>query len=184
MFISQLALFKWNASPLLRPRFSISAVIPEAGQAKVCFYNRRFHLKKKINSFILKQGRSQNLYHTQYLDLFNLKRAVANYHSVYPDRKYLTCFSCGPSVFSLFCLTTPSFSCPRTPFAGGCKTPFVIWHFHTEVAEPHNEPAPAASLGPADPTATPSVTPVPRTPPSLLKWCHNFLGTIEKTLIF
>lgn len=102
------------------------------GKQKSVFIIEVF-IKKKINSFILRQERSQNLCHTHYLDLCNLKRTAANYHSVYPDRKYLTCFSCGPSVFSLFCLTTPSLSCPHALFAGGCKTPFVIWHFYTKV---------------------------------------------------
>lgn len=37
MLISHPALLKWNASPLLCPRFSISAVITEAGQAKSVF---------------------------------------------------------------------------------------------------------------------------------------------------
>lgn len=78
-----------------------------------------------------------------------------------------------------------------TLFAGGCKAPFVIWHFYTEVTAPSDEPAlaPTASLGqPADLTALPSVIPAPRTPPSLWiaatiplapqKW-HLFLKSLR-----
>lgn len=47
MLISHLAFFKWNASPFLCPRFSISAVIPEVGQAKSVFIIEDFIKRKK-----------------------------------------------------------------------------------------------------------------------------------------
>lgn len=114
--------FYLNASPLLWPRYISSYWRGRANNDLYCLHDRGYNLKNK--QFHLREKESQNLYHSQYLDLFILRNAAAGYHSVYPDRKYLTCFSCEPSVFFLFCLTALLLFCPDAPFAGCCNTFF------------------------------------------------------------
>lgn len=134
--------FCWSSSPICHflPKcksFAVSQYSTAAVSYPRCraneYLHKRVSLKKMNQQFYLREKGSQNLYHSQYLDLFILKRAVADCHIVYPDRKYLTCFSCEPSVSYLLRLTALSLFSPHAAFAGGWD-PFLIWHFHAELA--------------------------------------------------